>query len=286
MAKKVKKQSNNEEKELLEKEAVQKAGQPKSDNEELSEAEMLLKIKEEMYSEKTEEEEEVEEVPDTALTKTKKKIGFFLDYYKWFIIIPAIVIVIAVVMITSYLSESKDRALELSIMNAAFEIPDIFYAVENDYVEYTGNEIDAKDIRIEYNFRYPNTDAGVVDFSQDEAVSSQKFNAMVIAGRVDVAITNTWVINAFSATDSTLDLREIYDEDFLKRYEEKIYYVKDSNGDKIPVAFYIDAPVIVNAYEDDALPLAVSFDTSKHREETARFMKWLLEDAKNVGVEE
>jgi|GEM_PF-2398301 len=254
------------------------------DNEEnydsLTDAEKLLLAKEERVFGKEEEEEEIEdEKPDTAIQKAKKKVGFFFDYYKWFVIIPAIIIVIAVVLITSYLSESRERALELSIVNAKYDIPELIYAVENDYTKYTGEDITGKDIRIEIDIQYPDTASGDGNFSQSEIVSMQKFNASVIAGRVDVALSENWVINDYSITDATLDLREIFDEEFLKEHEDVLYYAVNSEGEKIPVAFYIDAQIVKDSYEDEAKPLVVSFDTAKHKKEAALFMEWLLDQS-------
>ena len=107
----------------------------------------------------------------------------------------------------------------------------------------------------------------------------QKFNASVIAGRVDIALTESWVVNDYSVTNATLDLREIFDEDFLKDHEDKVYYARDASGEKIPVAFYIDAKIVKDAYPDDAEPLVVSFDSAKHKEEARRFMEWLLSES-------
>ena len=242
----------------------------------LTDAEKLLLAKEERFLDKEEEEEEPEEEDDSALGKVKKSIGFFIDYYKWFVIIPAIIIVITIIMITSYLSESRERALELSIVNAKFEIPDLMYAVENDFIDYTGENITGDDIRIVYDLQYPDTSSGSEAFSTSENISMQKFNASVIAGRVDIALTESWVVNDYSVTNATLDLRELFDEEFLKEHEDKVYYARDASGEKIPVAFYIDAKIVKDAYPDDAKPLAVSFDSSKHREEARRFMEWLL----------
>ena len=245
----------------------------------LTDAEKLLLAKEERFLDHEDEEEVEEEEDDSAWGNFKKKIGFFVDYYKWFVIIPAIIIVIAIVMITSYISESRERALELSIVNAKYEIPDLMYAVEHDFIDYTGEDITGNDIRIVYDLQYPDTSTGQESFTQAENVSMQKFNASVITGRVDAALTEFWVVNDYSVTDATLDLRELFDEDFLKDHEDRVYYARDSSGEKIPVAFYIDAKVVKDAYPDDAKPLVVSFDTSEHKEEAARFMRWLLDES-------
>ncbi len=245
----------------------------------LTDAEKLLLAKEERFLDHEDEEEVEEEEDDSAWGNFKKKIGFFVDYYKWFVIIPAIIIVIAIVMITSYISESRERALELSIVNAKYEIPDLMYAVEHDFIDYTGENITGNDIRIVYDLQYPDTSTGQESFTQAENVSMQKFNASVVTGRVDAALTEFWVVNDYSVTDATLDLRELFDEDFLKDHEDRVYYARDSSGEKIPVAFYIDAKVVKDAYPDDAKPLVVSFDTSEHKEEAARFMRWLLDES-------
>ncbi|MBQ2184442.1 MAG: hypothetical protein II399_07365 [Lachnospiraceae bacterium] len=245
----------------------------------LTDAEKLLLAKEERFLDHEDEEEVEEEEDDSAWGNFKKKIGFFVDYYKWFVIIPAIIIVIAIVMITSYISESRERALELSIVNAKYEIPDLMYAVEHDFIDYTGENITGNDIRIVYDLQYPDTSTGQESFTQAENVSMQKFNASVITGRVDAALTEFWVVNDYSVTDATLDLRELFDEDFLKDHEDRVYYARNSSGEKIPVAFYIDAKVVKDAYPDDAKPLVVSFDTSEHKEEAARFMRWLLDES-------
>lgn len=245
----------------------------------LTDAEKLLLAKEERFLDHEDEEEVEEEEDDSAWGNFKKKIGFFVDYYKWFVIIPAIIIVITIIMITSYLSESRERALELSIVNAKYEIPDLMYAVEHDFIDYTGENITGNDIRIVYDLQYPDTSTGQESFTQAENVSMQKFNASVVTGRVDAALTEFWVVNDYSVTDATLDLRELFDEDFLKDHEDRVYYARDSSGEKIPVAFYIDAKVVKDAYPDDAKPLVVSFDTSEHKEEAARFMRWLLDES-------
>ncbi len=272
-----KKKSENEPN--IEEKITEVEEQKTDEYEDLTDAEKLLLAKEERFLDKEEEEEEPEEEEETTLGNVKKSIGFFIDYYKWFVIIPAIIIVITIIMITSYLSESRERALELSIVNAKFEIPDLMYAVENDFIDYTGENITGKDIRIVYDLQYPDTSGGDQVFSQSENVSMQKFNASVIAGRVDIALTESWVVNDYSVTNATLDLREIFDEDFLKDHEDKVYYARDSSGEKIPVAFYIDAKIVKDAYPDDAEPLVVSFDSAKHKEEARRFMEWLLSES-------
>ncbi len=264
-----KEQKNTEE--VKEKETAAEENEP--EKAEKNDFDELIKAKEERVYGKDREEEPEEEIGPMTF---RKKLEFFWEYYKWFVIIPSIIIVIVVVMIVSYLDESRERALELSIMNAV-NLPELMYVVEHDYTAYTGGEVSAKDIRIESDLQYPNTETGEI-FGDKYVISMQKFNSMVLASRVDVAVTNTWVANAYSVTDAILDLREIFDEEFLNEHSDIIYYSRDSKGEEIPVGFYVGSELFMEAYEEDTPPIVISFDSSKHPEEAVRFMEWIISE--------
>jgi len=252
---------------------------PGSGNDTLTDAQKLLEAKSErLYGrDKKDEEEPEEEVEDTTSRKVKKKIGFFIDYYKWHVIIPVIIIVTALIMLFTYLDESRERKLELSIVNAAYEIPEVIYKIENDYVSYSPEIDNDSDVRIEINLQYPNISEIGGDPTQDEVIAMQRFNAMVVTGRVDVALTNTWVIKDYTVSDATLDLREIFDDEYLEEHKDILFYADDSKGEEIPVGFYVKDEVINEAYKEGYEPIVVSFDSSKHKDEAKTFMMWLID---------
>ncbi|MCR4648427.1 MAG: hypothetical protein K5776_05040 [Lachnospiraceae bacterium] len=235
--------------------------------------ETILEIKEQRLHREEEPEEEEEVVQKSEFFR---KLEFFWDYYKWFVIVPAIIIAITVIMIVTYIEESRERALELAIINAV-DVPNLILEVDNDYVAYSDTVPTANDVRIETSIEYPNTNDAQEYISQSEATSMEKFNAMVIAGRVDAVVTNTWVADIFSISDATLDLREICDEEFLKEREDLIYYAKNSEGENIPVAFYVTRASFNECYDEDKPPVVVSFDTAAHKEEAVKFFEWMTE---------
>lgn len=239
--------------------------------------EKLLELKEERIRKEGEEEEEVKkEVPDTPFRRFLKKIEFFWDYYKWLVIIPVAIIIITVITIVSYIEENRPRQLEVVMMNEIARA-EMVEAVENDYRAATNAMYEAKDIRIEYGMQYPDLEHFDGVLTDTISASMQKFNAMVIAKRVDVFVTNTWVLDAYALQNSATDLRTILDEDFLAAHEEDIYYAKNEDGEDIPVGIFLKSPIFTESYEEDMPPLIATVNTAPHNEERIKFIKWVAE---------
>lgn len=251
----------------------------KTDYNNLSEEE-ILKIKAIRAGLEEEETEEEEKVPDTLPRKILKKIDHFWEYYKWFVIIPIVIIVIVVIFITTYLEENKEVTLDVSVMNAT-SILDTIAAVEQDYPEEYGIDTKAYPIRIEYNLQFPDTDEDAASIDESILASIQKFNAMVLAGRVDVVFTNTWVVDGFSETGATTDLREIFDEEYLEEHSDRIYWYESYEGTRIPVAFYVDDTTFLGELADGEPAVIATFNTGIHKEESVRFMKWVITNCEN-----
>lgn len=228
-------------------------------------------------------EEEVEEgpvVPDTPIGKIFKKIDHFWEYYKWFAIIPTVIIIIVVIFVTTYIEENREITLDVSVMNAT-SILDTIAAVEQDYPAEYGIDTKQYPIRIEYNLQFPNTEADAASIDDSIVASIQKFNSMVLAGRVDVLFTNTWVVDGFSETEATTDLRELFDEAYLEEYSDRIYWYERYDGSKIPVAFYVDDTDFLGKLADGEPAVITTFDTAKHKEESVRFIKWVINNCEN-----
>lgn len=222
-----------------------------------------------------EEEEEKPKKPDTIFTKVFKKVDHFWEYYKWLVIIPVIIIVIAVVFITTYIEENREVTLDVSIINAT-SILDTLAAIEDEYPAEYGINTKEKPIRLEYNLQFPSENENAATMDDSVVASMQKFNAMVLAGKVDVAITNTWVIDAYSENDATLDLREIFDEEFLEENADRIYWYEKYDGTVKPVAIYVNETEFLGEFAEGAPIVVTTFNTSVHKDETVRFIKWLV----------
>lgn len=248
---------------------------------EISEEEILA-IKEARIRRDDEEEaeEEKKEHPDTPFWRFMKKLDYFWEYYKWFVIIPTLIIVAGGLTVASCVRDSRPRYLELAIMNEESRL-EMISAIENDFITDTARTYTAKDLRIEYAMQYPDMKSFDGAIGDVTFASMQKFNTMVITGNVDVAITNTWVADAYTEQRTTTDLREMFDEEYLKQHEDDIYYSKDEAGETIPVGFYIRSRIFTDSYDENYPPVVISFNSAPHSEEKSVFMRWLAEYKKD-----
>lgn len=241
-----------------------------------SEREELIRAKEERFLKKEEDEEIVKSKPDNAFRKIFKSLDYFWEYYKWFVIIPAIVIAIAVVFVTSYIEESREVDLDVAIMNTD-GVMDAYSAILAQYPKYKRLKSEEMDIRIEYNLSYPLITGEAAGVSDTDVAAIQRFVAMVKAGRVDVAITNTWVIDDFASSAVANDLTLWLPEDLLEEYSDRIYYATTTDGVEYPAAIYLTGCPFLSYYDEDKPPVLASFTLSKHPDEAAMFARWILE---------
>ena len=227
-----------------------------------------------------EEEEKKKELPDTPFWRFVKKLDYFWEYYKWFVIIPTLIIVAGGLTVASCVRDARPRYLELAIMNEESRV-EMIYSIENDFIKDTGRDYTPKELKIGYAMQYPDMNNFDGALSDVTFASMQKFNTMVTTGNVDVAITNTWVADAYTEQRTTTDLREMFDDEYLKAHEEDIYYSKDEAGEVIPVGFYIRSKIFTDSYDPEYPPVVISFNSAPHSEEKAVFMKWLEEYKKD-----
>lgn len=241
-----------------------------------NERDELIRVKEERLRKEGVEEEEIAETkPDTAFRKVLKSLGFFWEYYKWFVIIPAIIVVICIIFVTSYIDESREVDLDISIMNTD-GVMDAYSAIMKEYPKYKNVAAGDMDIRIEYNLSYPLIVGEAAGVSDTDIAAIQKFVAMVKAGRVDVAITNTWVVDDFSSSAVASDLSAWLSEDLLEEYGDRIYYATTTEGVTYPAAIYLYGCPFLSYYDDENPPVLVSFTFSEHTEEALDFARWVL----------
>ncbi|MBP5491289.1 MAG: hypothetical protein J6Y08_00410 [Clostridiales bacterium] len=190
-------------------------------------------------------------MPDPSLEKQKldfKKVGLkgaiihFWTYYKWWAIIPIIVIVLAVYSITTYLKETKKAYLNIAMVNAYEDGMDLF----NDYAASIG-----KEIVVDTTYRHPTNDDPVT-MTQAQAASVQKLAASMRSGLTDVVITNSRALKEYTYT-CFIDLRDVLTEEQMAKLkaQDLLYYLPDDDGNEIPVGIYIsDMEFFAPAYPD------------------------------------
>lgn len=236
----------------------------------------ILEIKEERI--KRDNPFEIPEEPekeDTKFRKILKSLGYFWDYYKWFVIIPAVIILIVVVFIDNYKRANRPFALRLVLINEQ-NVVETLNAIDDEYPDYRGFDRENEPIHIDYEIEYPKDRLIATNLTQQQAHNMQKLNAMVISGKADVVVSNTWLLDDYSVNKSMMELEDVFDEEFLEENSERIYWYISDEGERMAVGLYVGDCEILNEFENDAPAVAAIFATAEHPEESAEFIKWLL----------
>ncbi len=249
-------------------------GKKETKTAELTEEE-ILRIKEARI--KRDEEPVDEEIvkEDTKFRRVLKSLGYFWDYYKWLVIIPTIIIIIIVTFINTYKRENRDFALRIAIVNES-SVFDTLEAIDEQYPEYRNLDITEHPLKIEYDLEYPKVRTTVGSVSQAQVTSMQKFNAMVVGGKVDVVITNTWLLDDYSVNRNITNLNDVFDEEFLEANEDRIYWYISSEDGRIPIGFCVDDNDILTEFANAEPAVIAILDNSERKDEATEFVKWML----------
>lgn len=179
-------------------------------------------------------------MPDPSLEKKKvsvKEVGVkgvlvhFWTYYKWWVIIPVLVIGIIFSLVSSYLKASRKAYLNIILVNARYESSDIVF---EDFKQAVG-----KELIIDSTYHAP-TNEDSIDLSQDMIASMQKTVSMITGGVVDVVITNSRAIKEYGE-NGVRDLRTVLSAEQLEKLEQKevLFYLDFANESHVPAAIDI-----------------------------------------------
>lgn len=232
----------------------------------------------------------------------KKKWEYFLDYYKWYVI-GGIAVIAFVISIVHNALTAKESALFGYFLNtyADAEQNDVFL---NEYAAAAGIDTKEYELTIDSSLQYTN---GGMD--QNSYYTIQKIMVTIAATDVDFLAGNEEAFDYYATSDTFFDLREIYTEDELEKYQDYIYYIDmavvreksaivDSGDfeeyvapvydhfapeemtDPVPIALCIqDCPKLANIYyfKEGPIPMGVVVNT-EHLDATKQFIDYLFED--------
>ena len=216
-------------------------------------------------------------MPDPSVEKKKlniKEVGIrgaivhFWTYYKWWVIIPAIVIGVLGSMLYSYLSATKKAYLNIAIVNGRYESEDVLF---KEYEKKIG-----KEFIVDSSFHAPGNEDSIY-VSQDITASVMKLDSLISGGVVDIVVTNARSIKEYGK-NGVRDLRDVLSEEQIRILEEKdmIFYLSpedvDDEGDweSYPAAINVtDLPFFTPAYEgsEEKHYLMLSARSDKKEEE-------------------
>lgn len=179
-------------------------------------------------------------MPDPSLEKKKlniKEVGVrgaiihFWTYYKWWVIIPVIVIACVISLVSSYLKANKKTYLNVIMVNARYDGgPVVFDA----YAKSIGQEI-----TVDSTYHAP-TNEDSTETNTDMIASMQKLVAQITGGVVDIVVTNARSIKEYGE-NGVRDLRTVLSPEQITKLEqqEKLFYLDFAAEAHVPVAINV-----------------------------------------------
>lgn len=179
-----------------------------------------------------------------------EKITYIKDYYSVHILAVIIAIVTIFAIYITYEAKNFNTVLYVVLVNNDKPIwgEDIdLYAttLSSTYAQHIGVDNDKNRVIIDNNY--------ILDYDRDAEMSvysAESLMAMNYASTLDILIGDELSLDYFCEDEYTYfyPLNEIFDEEFIKKYEEKVIYHTYTDGTKVPVAFDVsDCQYIKNA---------------------------------------
>lgn len=152
----------------------------------------------------------------------KEKWNYFLDYYKWHVIVGIAVIAMAVSLISQILSR-KDTIFYAVMINGIEGTAVQEY--KEAFAEYAGLDLDGNDILFDTTIRAGSGDPNDVGhYNPDALASGEKLMIYIASSEVDVFVTDRDTLQQYVYNEFLLDLRELLTPEQIAAYEPYFYY--------------------------------------------------------------
>jgi len=152
----------------------------------------------------------------------KTKIQYFLDYYKWHTIIGISVIVLVVSLIYSMVTNKEDAFTGYFINSQASLMTDFDLTNElaSSFAENAGIDLNEYEVFIDSSLGY---NVGGTD--ESSVLTAQRLSVTVAGQDTDFIAADTNTFSELFHLGGFYDLRDIYSEQDLKKYNDYLYYV-------------------------------------------------------------
>lgn len=230
----------------------------------------------------------------------KQKLQYFWDYYKWYVIIGAIVIIMAGSFIRDILTSKKQGFFAVFLNTQEEEAAEAF---RSDLAERLNIDTDHYEVSVD-------TSMSISAVSNDEATlnNMQRLSIYTGTGDLDVMAADAPSFLRYASTDMFYDLRDILSKEQLDEYSSHLYYidmeevnarmeaskneddryvakeydhhVPETMSDPVPIAICIqDCPRLQGVYDfpEGDVPMGFMINTGRLNEALV-FLEYLFED--------
>lgn len=147
----------------------------------------------------------------------KQKFTYFMDYYKWHVIIAVIVIIMGIYTIREIMNK-RDTALYTCLLNTI----ELEGAQEYNAGFAEAIELDTNTYQLTFD---ANTWIDMNAMDESTMANSQKLMAHLAAGELDIMITDKDSIANYSYQDNFLTMEELLSPEQYEKYEPYFYYI-------------------------------------------------------------
>lgn len=188
----------------------------------------------------------------------KKKIAYYVYYYKIPVIAAAFIIILAIAIIKTAVTK-KDPAVSAIFINCEHNLTsqDITDKLESKVAKEAAIDTGKYDIDIDMSKTLtPGGARDQVDYGALERVEAQTMNK-----GLDALVADAWNFNYFVEQTYYSDLRDVLTDEELKKYQDDLYYVDMTELDKTIKKMQSPdyTPEVVDQSEAEATELTKSF---------------------------
>lgn len=204
----------------------------------------------------------------------KQKFAYFLDYYKWHVVITVAVIAFVASLVYQSVTR-KDTAFYAALVNV-YEL-----ASTDEYAQSFAvyADIDTSEYDIVFDSSMHISSSGM---DQETITSTQKMMVYIAAGEIDVLMSDAATVEQYAYNDCFYDLREVLTAEQIQKYEPYFYYMDRAVADAINAARedpnydYSTAPAHPDPKKPEAMeepiPVGICLDEAQSLQEVFYFL--------------
>jgi len=199
---------------------------------------------------------------------TREKLDHLWTYYKWVLVVLAVLIVIVCVSVTGYKNTHTKLMFSGAILNTNVSLDGQNF-LDTEFVQTLGGDPEKqKSYLINLLFEDPMT-TDQVEYAYNAVL---KITASISVQELDYILTDTVGLETCLSQDALLDLSQVLTPEELEQYGSSLKYLQYEGTDKkIPVAVELENhPFAASGYMTYTQPTYLAFIANTPRLETCR----------------
>ena len=156
----------------------------------------------------------------------ERKISFIMEYYG--VAIVSIVVILALVIGGSVKALTKDKTIMYAVLvNTDALVTETNDTIFNQILADSGMDMKKKTVDINKELFI-----GLNQNEEEDVRTLQVLSALFTVSDLDLFVSDSTTFDIFALRDAFANLSVLLEPSLLKEYEEDLYYVEGSNGEK------------------------------------------------------